>query len=100
LLACLGRTPEAIDRISVETLVASVVRARRLRAQGKNDVEERRLVLQAVRATGIRPQVASAPAPLTIQQQLALRGYQPPAGDPVAIDDEEDDLADDTGGMA
>lgn len=60
LLGYLGRTPVAIDRIAVETLVASVVRARRLRARGKSDAEERKIILQSIRATGIRPPPAGS----------------------------------------
>lgn len=63
LLACLGRDPGAIDRIAVETLVASVIRARRLRLAGKNDTEERRIILQSIRATGIKPAPAELPEP-------------------------------------
>jgi hypothetical protein len=62
LFANLGRTPVAIDRIAVETLVASVIRARRLRAGGKSDAEERKIILQSIRATGIRPPPPAAPA--------------------------------------
>ncbi|WP_456835725.1 MULTISPECIES: hypothetical protein [unclassified Bradyrhizobium] len=55
LLASLGRTPTPVDTIAAETLAAAAVRARRLRESGKNDSEERKTILQAIRATGLRP---------------------------------------------
>jgi hypothetical protein len=61
LIAGLGREPTAIDRISIDTLVATVIRAARLRTQGKNDHEERKLVSQLIRATGLRPAPPSQP---------------------------------------
>jgi len=54
LLADLGRPATAGDRIAIETLSAAMVRARRLRATGKNDAEQMRLIAQLLRATGIR----------------------------------------------
>ena len=54
LLADLGRPANAVDRIAIETLSAAMVRARRLRATGKNDAEQMRLIAQLLRATGIR----------------------------------------------
>ena len=62
LVACLGRDPTAVDIVAVEVLVASVISARRLRAQGKNDADERKTVLQAIRATGLKPPPPTAPA--------------------------------------
>jgi hypothetical protein len=62
LLADLGRPPTAVDRIAIETLSAAMVRARRLRATGKNDAEQTRLIAQLFRATGIK----SAPAADTV----------------------------------
>jgi hypothetical protein len=62
LLADLGRPPTAVDRIAIETLSAAMVRARRLRATGKNDAEQTRLIAQLFRATGIKPSPARLPA--------------------------------------
>jgi hypothetical protein len=58
LVADLGRPATAVDRIAIETLSAAMVRARRLRAKGKGDTEQTRLIAQLLRATGIK----SAPA--------------------------------------
>jgi hypothetical protein len=46
LLVDLGRPATAVDRIAIETLSAAMVRARRLRATGKNDTEQMRLIAQ------------------------------------------------------
>jgi hypothetical protein len=46
LLADLGRRATAIDRIAIETLSAAMVRARRLRAMGRNDTDQMRLIAQ------------------------------------------------------
>ena len=62
LLADLGRAPSAVDRIAIETLSAAMVRARRLRATGKNDVEQTRLIVQLLTATGIKSAPATEPA--------------------------------------
>jgi hypothetical protein len=61
LIAGLGREPAALDIIAVETLAATVVRARRLRAAGRNDAEERKTLVQIIRATGLRPSPPAAP---------------------------------------
>ena len=58
LLVDLGRPPTAVDRIVIETLSAALIRARRLRAMGKNDTEQMRPIAQLFRATTIK----SAPA--------------------------------------
>jgi hypothetical protein len=62
LLADLGRPPTAVDRIAIETLSTAMVRARRLRATGKNDVEQTRLIAQLLKATGIKSAPATGPA--------------------------------------
>jgi hypothetical protein len=54
LLAHLGRPATPADRIAIEALSAAMVRARRLRAMGKNDTEQMRLIAQLLRATGIK----------------------------------------------
>ena len=85
----LGRTPNAVDKLAIETIAATAVRARRLRADGRNDAEERRLLTQLLRATGLRPAPA---APPTLQAQLAARPFVPPADD-----DDETDVVAETG---
>jgi len=55
LVAELGRPAGAVDRVSAETLAATVVRADRLRMNGRDDLEERRLVVQLQRALGLKP---------------------------------------------
>jgi hypothetical protein len=82
----LGRIPNAVDKLAIETIAATAVRARRLRADGRNDAEERRLLTQLLRATGLRPAPAAPAAPPTLQAALAARGYTPPSDD----DDEAD----------
>jgi hypothetical protein len=94
LVAGLGRPASAIDKIAVEVLSSTTVRARRLRLLGRSDREDQKILVQAVRAFGIRPKLPSPPAPLTLAQQLAARGYAPPpAGNrtPVEPDDNGDD---------
>jgi hypothetical protein len=86
LRAGLGREATPIDKLAIETIAATAVRARRLRADGRNDAEERRLLTQLLRATGLRPAPAEPAAPPTLQAALAARGYTPPADD----DDEAD----------
>jgi hypothetical protein len=61
LIRDLGRPPSARDRLTIETLSASLIRARRLRAVGRSDLEERRLIVQLQRAIGLRPQPIEAP---------------------------------------
>jgi hypothetical protein len=61
ILANLGRPPTALDVIAAETLSATAVRARRLRACGRSDHSERQLLVQATRASGLRPQPPAAP---------------------------------------
>jgi hypothetical protein len=87
----LGRIPNAVDKLAIETIAATAVRARRLRADGRNDAEERRLLTQLLRATGLRPAPAAPAAPPTLQAALAARGYTPPADD-----DEEADIIDES----
>jgi hypothetical protein len=88
ILREIGRAPTTLDRVAVEALSSAVIGARRKRAAGQHDSEQLKLVAQLMRASGLRPGPASAPTPLTIAQQLALRGYQPPASE-----QDESDLA-------
>ena len=60
LLTDLNREPSAIDKVAIEVLSAAVIRARRLRSHGKNDADERKTIIQAIRATGLRPSPAAA----------------------------------------
>ena len=55
LVADLGRRPTALDRIAIEFIASAAVKARRLRAAGKDDVEQQRLIAQLLRATGLKP---------------------------------------------
>src|SRR5258705_3831789 len=73
LLEGLGRAPTAVDRVTVETLAATVVRADRLRSAGRSDLEERRLVVQLQRAIGLRPAPAEPAKEPTYQEKLAAR---------------------------
>ncbi|WP_050420312.1 hypothetical protein [Bradyrhizobium tropiciagri] len=75
LLADLGRTPTALDRVSISTLAATVVRADRLRSTGRSDIEERRLIVQLQRGLGLRPAPAGPqkPDPLKAIEEHAAR---------------------------
>jgi hypothetical protein len=55
LISELGRPATAIDRIAIESIAAAAIRARRLRAAGKDDLEQQRLIAQLLRATGLKP---------------------------------------------
>ncbi len=92
LRAGLGREATPIDKLAIETIAATAVRARRLRADGRNDAEERQLLTQLLRATGLRPAPAAPAAAPSLQAQLAARGYTPPSSD----NDDEADVVDDT----
>jgi hypothetical protein len=66
LLANLGRPATIVDQLGAETLAATVVRARRLRSQGKNDAKERREIALLVKhfpAIGAEPRPMPATAP-------------------------------------
>ena len=63
LLRDLGRPPTGRDRAAIENLSASMVRARRLRADGRNDSEERRLIAQLMRQMGLKPEPAASQKP-------------------------------------
>ncbi len=81
ILSEMGRAPLTLDRVAAEALSSAVIGARRKRAAGQHDFEQLKLVAQLMRASGLRPGPASAAPPLTIAQQLALRGYAPPTTD-------------------
>jgi hypothetical protein len=59
LLLDLGRSATAVDRVAIETLSAAMVRARRLRAMGKNDTEQMRLIAELL-GYQLGPNVAGA----------------------------------------
>jgi hypothetical protein len=61
IIAGLGRPAGALDRIAIESIAAAAVRARQLRAQGRDDLEQQRLIAQLLRATGLRPDKAVPP---------------------------------------
>ena len=71
LIACLGREPSAVDIVAIEALASATVSARKQRARGKSDREDLRLVTQLLRATGLRPAPAAAPAPPSLEATLA-----------------------------
>jgi hypothetical protein len=73
ILADLGRAPSALDKIAAESIAAAVLRARDLRAQGRDDLEQQKMIAQLLRATGLRPDKKAPPAPLTMEQMLAAR---------------------------
>jgi len=71
LLAELGRPAGAVDRVTAETLAATVVRADRLRMAGRSDIEERRLVVQLQRALGLKPAPAAPQKAESMDEYLA-----------------------------
>jgi hypothetical protein len=72
LIHDLGRPPSARDRLTIETLSATLVRARRLRAVGRSDAEERRLIVQLMRAAGLRPSPIEA---VKVDPLAAIKAY-------------------------
>ena len=93
----LGRIPNAVDKLAIETIAATAVRARRLRADGRDDAEERRLLTQLLRATGLRPAPAAPAASPTLQAALAARSFTSPADDDDESEGDETTTA--TGGL-
>jgi hypothetical protein len=57
LLAGLGRSPIGGETVAAETIAATTVKARRLREQGRDDGDERRLLRQLLAFTpfGVTP---------------------------------------------
>ncbi len=100
LSAGLGRTPAAIDKLTINAIAATQVRALRLRQAGRSDLEERRLLTQLLRTSGLRPAPASAPAPLTIAQQLAAAGYAPPTENGISSEFDDGDGGEEPSGEA
>jgi hypothetical protein len=80
ILAGLGRPATAIDRIAAESIAAASLRARDLRAQGRDDLEQQRMIAQLLRATGLKPDKKAPPAPPTMQELLDARNGVQSAG--------------------
>jgi hypothetical protein len=97
-LALLGREPTEDDRLFAEMIAVTATRARRLRARGKSDLDERRLLTQLFRASGWRPSPPEPPKQLSIAEQIAALSGKPPP-DSAADDDDDidqDDAAEET----
>jgi len=73
----LGRPATALDRIAIESIASAAVRARQLRAQGHDDLEQQRLIAQLLRATGLRPDKAVPPKAEDFSAEM-LRLATPP----------------------
>jgi hypothetical protein len=73
ILAGLGRPASALDKIAAESIAAASLRARDLRSQGRDDLEQQKMIAQLLRATGLKPDKKAPPAPLTMEQMLAAR---------------------------
>jgi hypothetical protein len=80
LIAELGRPATALDRIAIESIASAAVRARRLRASGRDDLEQQRLIAQLLRATGLKP---DKPVPQKPEEDFAdeMRRLAMPKGD-------------------
>jgi hypothetical protein len=79
IIAGLGRPATALDRIAIESIVSAAVSARQLRAQGRNDLEQQRLIAQLLRATGLRPHKPAPPKQEDFTAEM-LRLATPPQG--------------------
>jgi hypothetical protein len=77
ILAGLGRSPSALDRIAAESIASASLRARDLRAQGRDDLEQQRMIAQLLRATGLKPDKKAAPRAPTMEEMLAARKETP-----------------------
>jgi hypothetical protein len=71
LVAGLGRHASALDRITIETLATTCIRADRLRSSGRADFAERKLILQLQRGLGLKPAAPAAPRAETMDEYLA-----------------------------
>jgi hypothetical protein len=60
LVADFGRVPSAIEACVIEQIAARMVRARRLRQQGRDDTEQSRLIAQLLRSIGLKPAAPAA----------------------------------------
>jgi hypothetical protein len=93
ILSAVGGDPDALTQIAAEALSSAVIGARRRRSAGKSDAEMLKLIAQLTRASGLRPSPAAAPAPMSMADMLAARGYTPPvltSPTSEAVDDEGD----------
>jgi hypothetical protein len=88
LLQDLGHEASVTERLAVEVIAAQVVRARRMRAQGRHERAEmaERLVLRGLGRLGVRK---PAPKPYSIKDALAAHGIRPPSEKSVAPSPEQ-----------
>jgi hypothetical protein len=87
-----GGTPSVLHRVAAEAMAAAIVAGRKMRAKGQSDADAVRQIAQIARAFGLKPAPNAPAAPLTIADQLRLRGYAPPApaSSPTTDTDDED----------
>lgn len=88
-----GGTPRVLHRVAAEAMAAAIVSGRKLRAKGQSDADAVRQIAQIARAFNLKPAPVAPAAPLSLADQLAARGYQPPAGPITDPDDDEDEPA-------
>lgn len=88
-----GGTPTVLHRVAAESMASAIIAGRKLRAKGQSDADAIRQIAQIARAFGLKPAPNAPSAPLTIQDQLRLRGYTPPTASPAA-DTTTDDMDD------
>jgi hypothetical protein len=88
LLQDLGHEASVTERLAVEVIAAQVVRARRMRAQGRHERAEmaERLVLRGLGRLGVRK---PAPKPYSIKDALAAHGIRPPSEKSIAPSPEQ-----------
>jgi hypothetical protein len=61
ILSDLGRPATALDRIAAQSIASAHIKACRLRALGRDDLDQQRLIAQLVRATGLKPDKPAPP---------------------------------------
>lgn len=95
ILAEIGNgMPTVLHRVAAEAMAAAIISGRKLRAKGASDADAVRQIAQIARAFGLKPAPNQPAAPLTIADQLRLRGYTPPvpaSAPPASTTDDEDD---------
>ena|SRR5690349_2966291 len=62
LVRDLGRGPTPVEAVAIETLSATMIRARKLRSQGRADLEERKLIKQLLSQLDIKTSPTAQPA--------------------------------------
>jgi hypothetical protein len=77
ILSGLGRPAGALDKIAAESIAAASLRARDLRAQGRDDLEQQKMIAQLLRATGLKPDKKATPKAPTMEELLAARKGTP-----------------------